>query len=78
MQTDTLTREDIETSTSQNLGPEDVSHWIRKRFTDGMSGAVEALCGYVFVPMRNPKGLPICQGCKAVYEDDLAMSIVTD
>jgi hypothetical protein len=29
---------------------------------------LEALCGYVWVPSRDPKNLPLCDECKAVYE----------
>jgi hypothetical protein len=29
---------------------------------------VEALCGYVWVPSRDPRQLPVCQECKAIYE----------
>lgn len=29
---------------------------------------VEALCGYVWVPSRNPHNLPVCTKCKAIYE----------
>ena len=29
---------------------------------------VEALCGYVWVPSRDPKQLPVCQRCKEVYD----------
>src|SRR4029453_9353780 len=29
---------------------------------------VEALCGEVFVPQRDPKKLPMCQKCKEIYE----------
>jgi len=29
---------------------------------------VEALCGHVWVPARDPKQLPVCEQCKAVYE----------
>ena len=29
---------------------------------------VEALCGHVWVPSRDPKQLPMCQKCKDVYE----------
>jgi hypothetical protein len=29
---------------------------------------VEALCGYVWVPSRDPKKLPLCQKCKEVYD----------
>jgi hypothetical protein len=29
---------------------------------------VEALCGFVWVPSRDPKQLPLCEQCKAIYE----------
>lgn len=29
---------------------------------------IEALCGHVWVPNRDPKQLPVCQRCKDVYE----------
>jgi hypothetical protein len=29
---------------------------------------VEALCGHVWVPARDPKQLPLCQACKEIYE----------
>ncbi len=29
---------------------------------------VEALCGHVWVPSRDPKRLPVCQQCKEIYE----------
>jgi len=29
---------------------------------------VEALCGHVWVPARDPKQLPVCQACKETYE----------
>lgn len=29
---------------------------------------VEALCGHVWVPARDPRQLPLCQACKDVYE----------
>lgn len=29
---------------------------------------VEALCGAIFVPSRDPKGLPVCQACKDQYD----------
>ena len=30
--------------------------------------AVEALCGHVWVPSRDPKQLPLCEECKSIYE----------
>jgi hypothetical protein len=29
---------------------------------------IEALCGYVWVPSRDPKQLPLCEKCKGIYE----------
>ena len=29
---------------------------------------VEALCGHVWVPSRDPKQLPLCAECKSIYE----------
>jgi hypothetical protein len=29
---------------------------------------VEALCGHVWVPSRDPKQLPLCETCKSIYE----------
>ncbi|MDQ3392156.1 MAG: DUF3039 domain-containing protein [Actinomycetota bacterium] len=29
---------------------------------------LEALCGHVWVPARDPRQLPLCQACKDVYE----------
>jgi hypothetical protein len=29
---------------------------------------IEALCGYVWVPSRDPKQLPVCQECTSIYE----------
>lgn len=33
-----------------------------------MGTPVEALCGYLWVPHKNPKSLPVCEPCKALYE----------
>ena len=29
---------------------------------------LEALCGHVWVPSRDPRSLPLCQACKEVYD----------
>jgi hypothetical protein len=29
---------------------------------------LEALCGHVWVPSRDPKQLPVCQKCKEIYD----------
>ena len=28
---------------------------------------LEALCGHVWVPSRDPKQLPLCEDCKSIY-----------
>ena len=33
-----------------------------------MGTPVEALCGHVWVPARDPKQLPVCQACKETYD----------
>lgn len=33
-----------------------------------MGTPVEALCGFVWVPSRDPKQLPVCEECKNVYD----------
>ena len=32
-----------------------------------MGTPVEALCGFVWVPSRDPRQLPICEKCKSIY-----------
>ena len=29
---------------------------------------LEALCGHVWIPSRDPKQLPLCEQCKEIYE----------
>lgn len=33
-----------------------------------MGTPLEALCGHIWVPSRDPKQLPLCEECKAIYE----------
>lgn len=33
-----------------------------------MGTPIEALCGFVWVPQRDPKKLPVCEECKQIYE----------
>lgn len=33
-----------------------------------MGTPIEALCGFVWVPSRDPKQLPVCPKCKEVYD----------
>lgn len=67
-----VTRPDDETTT----GEPQVAHIVR---ADGDAAAkvveariygtpLEAMCGKVFVPQRDPSRLPMCAACKDIYE----------
>lgn len=65
----------VEETTSTEDGP--VAHIVKTN--PGENAAVkilearvagtslEALCGYTWVPSRDPKQLPVCQKCKDIY-----------
>lgn len=45
------------------------AHIVRKKgLTEAyvMGNAVQALCGVIFVPSRDPEALPVCEGCLKV------------
>jgi hypothetical protein len=58
--------------------PPDVAHIVRvERGEDAAAkvlearvtgSPVEALCGHVWVPSKDPKRLPLCEPCREVYE----------
>lgn len=69
---DVVTRPDDETTT----GEPQVAHIVK---ADGDAAAkvveariygtpLEALCGMVFVPQRDPTKLPMCAACEDIYE----------
>jgi len=31
---------------------------------------ITALCGYVFVPQKDPQPLPVCSACMDIYQSD--------
>lgn len=79
MLSDTLTKEDVELLTG--FDPTKYSHYIRRKAQlEGMveGTAAEALCGYIFVPSKDGTNMPVCPQCKAVYDDNEAMAIITD
>lgn len=70
----TLAQADI--ATEQTTDPAKVAHYVKKqRITEAVieGTAVEALCGHVWVPSRDPQNFPVCQGCQAVYDDNEAI-----
>lgn len=59
------------TQTTGGNDPSKNSHWVKKEYlTDAyvFGTEVEALCGYRWVPHRDPKKLPVCQKCKEIYD----------
>lgn len=68
-----VTRTDDEPIT----GEPDVAHIVKSGGGDAAAKVVEAriygtpleaLCGVVFVPKRDPSRLPMCAACKDIYE----------
>jgi hypothetical protein len=73
-----LTRPDTRPELDEVTGEPAVAHIVKTE--PGESAAanvleariygtpIEALCGHVWVPSRDPKQLPVCQKCKDIYE----------
>lgn len=69
---DTITDSDTETSepTSAHIvkaGPGETGAAIVLEARI-MGTPIEALCGFVWVPSKDPRQLPLCQKCKDVYD----------
>ena len=66
----TITEERTQTSTGE--GDHDrFSHYVvRNRLTEAMveGTPLQALCGKVWVPSRDPKKYPVCPECKEIYD----------
>ncbi|MGQ0631460.1 MAG: DUF3039 domain-containing protein [Sporichthyaceae bacterium] len=66
----TITEERTQTSTGD--GDHDrFSHYVvKKKLTGAMieGTALQALCGKVWVPSRDPKKYPVCPECKEIYD----------
>lgn len=66
----TITEDRTQTSTGD--GDHDrFSHYvIRGKLTEAMveGSPLQALCGKVWVPSRDPKKYPICPECKELYD----------
>lgn len=67
----TLIETVLDRDTSTEKGP--VAHIVRvppHKVTEAafLGHPLEALCGHVFVPSRDPKKLPPCQRCVDIYE----------
>ena len=80
--TETMTEDVVEVRTTDT--PEDAAHIVRlPRDQDGKTTAqayimqariegfeVEALCGYRWIPQKDPKVLPVCETCLEIYKHD--------
>ena len=70
---DVDTRTDQETETSEPTAAhivkvgrgEDAATIVLEARINGTP--VEALCGFVWVPSRDPRQLPVCEECKNIY-----------
>jgi len=66
----TITEERTQTSTGD--GDHDrFSHYVvRNKLTEAMveGTPLQALCGKVWVPSRDPKKYPVCPECKEIYD----------
>jgi hypothetical protein len=76
---ETLPAETIpETEEVTETGDPVVAHIVKSKRSETAAAAVlearingtplEALCGHVWVPSRDPQRLPLCQACKDIYE----------
>ena len=67
-----------DTEESTDTDPGNVAHIVKTEPGESAAAKVlearitgtplEALCGHVWVPSRDPQQLPVCDGCKEVYE----------
>lgn len=71
MSTDTLTRPEIATKPQTGSGNPVIAHLCDKAgITEAyvLGTMLVALCGYTWVPSRDPEPLPLCEACKDIYE----------
>lgn len=68
--TSVLTRPEVEQQKSDGDN-ERYAHYVSqdRLKAAGPGRPVVALCGKVWVPVRDPKGYPVCPTCKAIYND---------
>ena len=69
---------DIDTDVRTEPGEPTAAHIVKTKPRENAAAVVlearingtpiEALCGHVWVPSRDPKKLPLCEACKNVYE----------
>jgi hypothetical protein len=74
LEPDVITDTDIQTET----GDPSVAHIVKTKRGENAAAKVlearitgtplEALCGHVWVPSRDPRQLPVCQRCREIYD----------
>jgi hypothetical protein len=70
--------EQVLTDTDQELADSECAHIVRTGPGESAAAKVtearvfgtpiEALCGYTWVPSKNPRNLPVCPKCKDIYD----------
>lgn len=78
LETMPLERIDVDTDETTETGEPIAAHIVKTKKGENaaavvlearvMGTPIEALCGFVWVPSRDPKQLPVCEKCKSVYE----------
>lgn len=64
----TITEEEIDYQSGDH---ERYAHYVNKnKIVESavMGNAVEALCGKIWVPSRDPQKFPVCPSCQEIYE----------
>jgi hypothetical protein len=64
----TITEESIDYQSGDH---ERYSHYVKKnKIVESavLGNAVEALCGKVWIPSRDPQKFPVCPTCQEIYE----------
>lgn len=66
----TLTDERTQTSTGDGDHDRFAHYVVRNKLTESMVEGMplQALCGKVWVPSRDPKRYPVCPECKEIYD----------
>ena len=77
LETMPVERVDLDTDETTETGAPTAAHIVRTKKGENaaavvlearvMGTPVAALCGFVWVPSRDPKQLPVCEECKRVY-----------
>ncbi len=78
LETMPVERVDVDTDETTETGEPTSAHIVKTKRGENaaavvlearvMGTPIEALCGFVWVPSRDPKQLPVCEKCKSVYE----------